>query len=55
MGNEGGGNLIFLISNLDIFKGAEPISGEKKSNELRDRGDCPRVKVSQGPIIAVLF
>ena len=39
--------LLILIFNLDIFKGAEAIAGEEKSDEARYRGHCARVEVGK--------
>ena len=44
--------LVILISNLDIFKGAETIAGEEESHESRHRGHGPRVKVGKGFVVA---
>ena len=47
--------LAILISNLDIFKGAETIAGEEESHEARYRGNCTRVEVGKGRIVAEDF
>ena len=47
--------LAILISNLDIFKGAETIAGEEESYEARYRGNCTRVEVGECQVVAEDF